>query len=61
MKNKNIQTEIDASFLYQKLADHETDPVIANVLSQMSAIEKSHAVAFAKKENINLENFLQPS
>ena len=51
MKNKNIQTEIDAAFLYQKLADHEKDPTIASVFSQMSAIEKSHAEAFAKKEN----------
>ncbi len=61
MKNKNIQTEIDASFLYQKLADHETDTTIASVFRQMSVIEKSHAEAFAKKENISLMNFMQPS
>jgi len=61
MKNKNIQTEIDASYLYKKLADHESDPVIAHVFGQMSEIEKSHAVAFAKKENINLESLFIPS
>ncbi|MBK6622285.1 MAG: VIT1/CCC1 transporter family protein [Saprospirales bacterium] len=61
MKNKNIQTEIDASFLYQKLAEHETDPNIVNVFRQMSEIEKSHAEAFAKKENIPLEDLMQPS
>lgn len=61
MKNKNIQTEVDASFLYQKLADHEADAIIANVFRQMSEIEKSHAVAFAKKEGITQENLMQPS
>ena len=49
MKNKNIQTAIDASFLYKKLADHEEDETIAHVFRQMSDIEKSHAEAFAKK------------
>jgi len=61
MKNKNIQTEIDACFLYQKLAEHEEDPTIANVFKQMSEIEKSHAEAFATKENIPLENLMRPS
>src|SRR6187551_3761323 len=61
MKHKNIQTEIDACYLYQKLAEHEADPIIANVYRQMSDIEKSHAAAFAKKENLNLEGMNQPS
>ncbi len=61
MKNKSIQTEIDASFLYSKLADHEDDEVIAGVYRQMSGIEKSHAEAFAKKENIILDDIMQPS
>lgn len=61
MKLKNIQTEIDASFLYQKLAEHETDVTIAHVFRQMSDIEKGHAEAFAKKENISLDNLMQPS
>ena len=61
MKNKNIQTEIDACFLYQKLAAHEPDALLANVFRQMSEIEKGHAEAFARKENIPLENLLQPS
>ncbi len=61
MKNKNIQTEIDAGFLYQKLADHENDPTIASVFRQMSAIEKGHAEAFAKKENISPESLMKPS
>lgn len=61
MKNTNIQTEIDASYLYQKLAEHESDDTIANVFRQMSNIEKSHAEAFAKKENISLKDLMKPS
>ena len=61
MKNKGIQTEIDASYLYQKLAEKETDQTIANVFRQMSEIEKGHARAFAQKENIGIELLMQPS
>lgn len=61
MKNNNIQTEIDACFLYQKLADHEADATIANVFSQMSEIEKGHAEAFAKKANLSLASLMRPS
>lgn len=61
MKSKAIQTEIDASYLYQKLAENEKDGVIANVYKQMSAIERGHAEAFAKKANMNLDNLIQPS
>ena len=52
MKIAHIQTEIDASYLYSQLAAHEEDPIIAKVYKEMSDIEKSHAVLFAKKENI---------
>lgn len=61
MSNKSIQTEIDAWYLYQKLAEHEEDATIANVFRQMSAIEKSHAEAFARKEKIRIEEVLSPS
>lgn len=61
MKNKNIQTEIDACFLYRKLAENESDEAIANVFRQMSEIEQSHAEAFARKVNYPLENLIQPS
>ncbi len=61
MKNKSLQTEIDASFLYQKLADQETDVTIASVFRQMSEIEKGHAKAFAKKENIPFDTLMEPS
>lgn len=51
MRNKNLQTEIDASFLYTRLAEVEEDSAVANVYRQMSDIEKGHAEAFLKKMN----------
>ena len=36
---KNIQTEIDASFLYGILAKNEEDENVASVFRQMSEIE----------------------
>ena len=59
--NKNIQTEIDASYLYKKLAEQEADATIASVYHQMSDIEKGHAVAFAAKEKISLDDLMKPS
>jgi VIT1/CCC1 family predicted Fe2+/Mn2+ transporter len=61
MDIKHIQTEIDAWYLYGILAKHEDDPVVANVFTQMSEIEKSHAVAFAEKMNVNFESVAFPS
>ncbi len=61
MKSKSVQTEIDACFLYRKLAENETDPAVANVFRQMSEIEQSHAEAFARRENISVENLIVPS
>jgi VIT1/CCC1 family predicted Fe2+/Mn2+ transporter len=61
IKNRSLQTEIDASYLYSKLADNEDDEVIANVFRQMSEIEKSHAEAFAKNEKIRSELLPGPS
>lgn len=61
MKNQSIQTEVDACFLYQKLAAQEEDATIARVFEEMAAIEKSHAEAFAAKQNTSLDDFLKPS
>ena len=61
MKYRNIQTEIDAGYLYSKLAEDEKDPTIANVFRQMSEIERSHAEAFAKKEMVSFDQINQPS
>jgi len=51
MNNKSIQTEVDASFLYQVLADNEKDPEVKAIFLQMSEIEKGHALSFLKKIN----------
>ena len=61
MKNKSIQTEIDACYLYMKLAENESDVAVANVFRQMSEIEQSHAEAFARRMNMSVENLIQPS
>ena len=61
MDIKHIQTEVDAWYLYGILAKHEGDPVVANVFTQMSEIEKSHAVAFAEKMKVNFESVAAPS
>ena len=61
MKNKNVQTEIDAWYLYKTLAENEEDEAIANVFRQMCEIEKGHAEAFARRENISLDNLMRPS
>jgi len=58
---KNIQTEIDASFLYKILAENEKDENVAKVFYQMSDIEQSHAEAFAKKHNLELSKLPMPS
>jgi len=61
MKNKSVQTEIDACYLYRQLAKNETDEAVASIFHQMSEIEQSHAEAFAQRENISTENLIQPS
>lgn len=61
MINKSLQTEIDASFLYDELAKKEKDPTIAYVFQQMSDIEKGHAIAFAKNKNIDIDSIFHPS
>ena len=60
-QNRSLQTEIDACYLYRRLAENETDEAIANVFRQMGEIEQSHAEAFARREKIPLENLINPS
>lgn len=58
---KNIQIEVDAWFLYQKLSENEEDPVLADVFKQMSEIELSHAIAFAKENKVDPTQICKPS
>ena len=61
MKHSSIQTEIDASYLYQKLAENEKDESVAYIFREMSSIERGHAEAFAKKYDIDLTKKGKPS
>lgn len=58
---KNIQTEVDASFLYQLLAEHEKDESVAHIFRQMSEIERAHATAFAQKSGLEIADLPLPS
>jgi vacuolar iron transporter family protein len=45
----DVQTEIDAGYLYAVLAKREPNPQIAKIFEEMSAIEYGHARAFWEK------------
>ncbi|HNE27874.1 MAG TPA: VIT1/CCC1 transporter family protein, partial [Saprospiraceae bacterium] len=40
---ESIQTEVDASFIYHKIADAEQDPGVASVFRNLAEIENEHA------------------
>ena len=58
---KNIQTEVDASYLYGILAEHEENESVAGVFRKMSEIEYGHALAFFKKNNLEISQLPPPS
>lgn len=58
---KNIQTEVDAGFLYKFIADREEDPNVAKIFHEMSEIETSHAKAFMNKSKLDLSLMPKPS
>lgn len=58
---KNIQTEVDAGYLYGLLAENEKDENVANIFRQMSEIEHGHAIAFAKKHGLEITDLPLPS
>ena len=58
---KGVQTEVDASYLYQLLASKEEDPVVAKVFAEMSLIEKSHAESFLRHHQLEHMTFPGPS
>ncbi len=43
LRKESLQTEIDAAFLYDRIAAHEADPRIAQLFREMAAIERGHA------------------
>lgn len=58
---ENIQTEIDAGYLYKVLADQESDEKVAKVFREMSAIEYGHAAAFLQKNQMDSTEMPAPS
>ena len=58
---KNIQTEIDSSYLYGILASQEKDKEVAAIFLQMSEIERGHAVAFLAKSQMDTSRLPPPS
>ena len=57
----SIQVEVDASFLYGILAEHEADPDMAAIFRQMSDIEMGHALAFLEKNGLGKDQLPPPS
>ncbi len=58
---QNIQTEIDASYLYEKLAENEKDPTVARIFREMRDIEQGHAREFCKKAGLDYASLPGPS
>jgi len=61
MDIKTIQTEVDAAYLYSKLAENEVEPSVAAIFQEMSEIENSHAVVFSKKYDLPNDFQFKPS
>lgn len=58
---QSIQVEVDASFLYALLAEHEQDEHVAKVFREMSEIEMGHAKAFLKSKGLEESAMPSPS
>jgi vacuolar iron transporter family protein len=56
-----LQNEIDAAFLYQSLAKIEKEPAVAQVYTQMGAIEQSHVDEAILQMGLGSEGHLPPS
>lgn len=57
----NIQTEVDASYLYKVLAENEKDPHVAQVFHEMHDIERGHAISFLKQNGMDESALPGPS
>lgn len=62
MKAENhIQTEVDAAYLYQRLAEQEEDKTVAGIFARMSEIEGGHARVFLEKNGLRTDPLPPPS
>ncbi|OSZ80099.1 rubrerythrin family protein [Chitinophagaceae bacterium IBVUCB2] len=58
---RSIQTEVDAGYLYKKLAEKEEDKAVSEIFQQMSEIEHNHAIAFLQKLKLSESDMPSPS
>ncbi len=61
MNLKNIQTEVDCAYLYAVLAEKEEDQNVKEIFTEMSEIEKSHAIAFLQNVGLSENDIPPPS
>ncbi|MGA2823102.1 MAG: hypothetical protein ABSE72_06200, partial [Bacteroidales bacterium] len=54
--HKQLQIEIDTSFLYKKLSENTTDAATADIYKTMSSIEQTHARKILLKIQLSDEN-----
>jgi vacuolar iron transporter family protein len=60
VKNISVQTEIDASFIYEQVANASKDPSTKKIFQEMSRIELSHARAMEKNLQAKWVEFSMP-
>lgn len=56
-----LQMEVDAAFLYQKLSEKYLEEPARTIFSKMCAIEKKHAELFLKRVQEHIPNYQLPS
>ncbi len=60
LKNQ-LQMEVDAAFLYQKLAEKYLEEPARTIFSKMCAIEQKHADHFLKRVQVHLPEYQMPT
>jgi len=55
-----LQMEVDAAFLYQKLSERYLEEPARTIFSKMSAIEQKHIVHFLKRVQVDLPHYSVP-
>lgn len=60
LKNQ-LQMEVDAAFLYQKLSEKYLEEPARTIFTKMSAIENKHAAMFLKRVQEHAPNYVLPA
>ena len=56
----SVQTEVDAAFLYEKIAGAEKDPGIAGIFRSLAEIEHGHAAKMLERLQLEGTPFVLP-